>query len=354
MEREVRAASDQSRVRDGYLGALGYSVFAYVDGDEMRPTRLRVDGPAGWPVFSTLAPTWPVTAAPVEARAPDFYALADAPDRDGPARDRARLSEAPVPLYLAAYSEGAVDLDRVGRLATTAFWRVVDYFGTVPFAHYTVHQELLTPLSPQHEYGMSMEHLSSSTYYLAASSGLTSTSPPEDDARVLYNFAHHMAHAWVPKRVYGHGYFPFQWELAPVLDSIWFAEGFGQYAAIMAIAAGTADPGAYREGMLNRRFRSNISTAPAVPQAPEPRRSQPRRIDALCGGLSHRPARVLARRTDGGRHRRSDSVGIEGDAGACATRCGSWWPGARASGAPSRTTSSPRSFSRRPASTPKP
>ena len=238
MEREVRAASDQSRVRDGYLGALGYSVFAYVDGSEMQPTRLRVDGPAGWPVFSTLAPTWPVTAAPVDARAPDFYALADAQIVMGPRAIVTRLSEAPVPLYLAAYSEGAVDLDRVGRLATTAFWRVVDYFGTVPFAHYTVHQELLTPLSPQHEYGMSMEHLSSSTYYLAASSGLTSASPPEEDARVLYNFAHHMAHAWVPKRVYGHGYFPFQWELAPVLDSIWFAEGFGQYAAIVADCPG--------------------------------------------------------------------------------------------------------------------
>ena len=118
-------------------------------------------------------------------------------------------------------------------------------------------------MSAQHEYGMSMEHLNSSTYYLAASTGLTAASTPADEARVLYNFAHHMAHAWVPKRVYGHGYFPFQWELAPVLDSIWFAEGFGQYAAIMAVANGTADPAAYRDGMLDRRFRPNLSSAPA-------------------------------------------------------------------------------------------
>ena len=264
-------------------------------------------------MFSTLAPTWPVTAAPVDARAPDFYALADAQIVMGPRAVVTRLSEAPVPLYLAAYSEGAVDLDRVGRLATTAFWRVVDYFGTVPFAHYTVHQELLTPLSPQHEYGMSMEHLSSSTYYLAASSGLTSASPPEEDARVLYNFAHHMAHAWVPKRVSGHGYFPFQWELAPVLDSIWFAEGFGQYAAIVAIAAGHSRsrrvPGGHAEPALPVESLNRAR----LPQAPEPRRAQPRCIDALRGGLSHRPARLLARRTDGGRHRRSDSVGIEGE-----------------------------------------
>jgi predicted metalloprotease with PDZ domain len=262
MEREVRAASDQSRVRDGYLGALGYSVFAYVDGNETRPIRLRVEGPAGWPVFSTLAPAWPISAAAIDARASDFYALADAQIVMGPRAIVRRLTETPVPLYLAAYSEGVVDLDRVGRLATTAFQRVVEYFGTVPFSHYTVHQELLNPLSPEHQYGMSMEHLNSSTYYLAASSGLTSASAAQDEARVLYNFAHHMAHAWVPKRAYGHGYFPFQWEVAPVLDSIWFAEGFGQYAAIKALEAQMPDPAAYREGLLNRRFRSNLASAP--------------------------------------------------------------------------------------------
>jgi predicted metalloprotease with PDZ domain len=262
MERDVHAASDASRVRDGYLGALGYSVLAYVDGFESRPARLRIEGPAGWPVFSTLAPRWPLQAAPVDATATDFYALADGQIVMGPRADVRRLTASPVPLYLATYAEGPVDLDRLGRLAATAFDRVRTYFGSVPFAHYTVHQELLQPLSPAHEYGMSMEHLDSSTYYLLASAGITAQSTPQDDARVLYNFAHHMAHAWVPKRVAGTGYFPFQWELAPVLDSIWFAEGFGQYAAIVAVAAGTPDPAAFREQMLARRFRANLESAP--------------------------------------------------------------------------------------------
>lgn len=262
MEREVRAASDQSRVRDGYLAVLGYSVFAFIDGLETRPTTLRVEGPDGWPVFSTLAPAMPAATGSVSARADDYYALADGQIVMGPRATVRRLTDAPAPLYLAAYSEGPVDLDRVGRLAVTAYQRVAAYFGTVPFAHYTMHQELLTPISPQHEYGMSMEHLSSSTYYLAASAGITAASTAADDARVLYNFAHHISHAWVPKRSYGHGYFPFQWELAPVLDSIWFAEGFGQYAAIMAVAAGEADPAAFRAGMLERRFRANVASAP--------------------------------------------------------------------------------------------
>jgi len=139
---------------------------------------------------------------------------------------------------------------------------VIDNFGSAPFPHYTVHQELLTPLSPRHEYGMSMEHLDSSTFYLSSDLGPTSRSTPEDDARVLYNFAHHMAHAWIPKRASGRSYQPFQWELAPVIDSIWFSEGFGQYAAIMALAPGTPDPAVFRQSMLARRFQRNLDEAP--------------------------------------------------------------------------------------------
>ncbi len=262
LERTVKAASDQSRVRDGYLGALGYSLFAFLDGAEARPARLRVEAPAAWPVFVTLAPRFPFAPGPVEATVADFYTLADAQIIMGPKAEVRRLTTTPVPVYLASYAEGPVDLDRVGRLALTAFERVSAWFGSTPFDHYTLHQELLTPLSPEHEYGMSMEHLGSSTYYLAASAGITAASTAADDARVLYNYAHHIAHAWVPKRAYGQGYFPFQWELAPVLDSIWFAEGFGQYAAILAVAAGTPDPAAFRAGMLERRFRTNVTSAP--------------------------------------------------------------------------------------------
>jgi predicted metalloprotease with PDZ domain len=263
MERDVLTASDSSRVRDGYLAVLGYSIFGYVDGFETRAARLHVEGPANWPIFSTLSPRWPLVAAPVDAGAADFYALADGQIVMGPRLNVLRLADTPVPLFLAMYAEGPVDADRVGRQALTAFQRVAAYFGTTPFTHYTLHQELLTPVSPRHEYGMSMEHLESSTFYLAADTGLTAVSSPEDDARVLYNFAHHIAHAWVPKRAYGEGYFPFQWELAPVLDSIWFAEGFGQYAAIAAVAAGTPNPAAFRQGMLTRRFNANIDSAPA-------------------------------------------------------------------------------------------
>jgi hypothetical protein len=72
--------------------------------------------------------------------------------------------------------------------------------------------------------------------------------------RKLFNYAHHMAHSWIPKRAYGEGYIPFLWEMPPVIDTIWFNEGFGRYAAIAALADGM--PGQegreFRQGQLAR------------------------------------------------------------------------------------------------------
>lgn len=97
-----------------------------------------------------------------------------------------------------------------------------------------------------------MEHLASSHYFLAADAGLTPRSPPQQQRRALFNFAHHVAHAWIPKRAYGEGYFPFSWELAPLLDTIWLSEGFGRYAAIDALADAMpeAEGAAYRTAQL--------------------------------------------------------------------------------------------------------
>src|SRR5258708_4068561 len=42
MEREIFAASDSSKIRDGYVGLLGYSVFAFIDRWENVPIQLEV------------------------------------------------------------------------------------------------------------------------------------------------------------------------------------------------------------------------------------------------------------------------------------------------------------------------
>jgi predicted metalloprotease with PDZ domain len=208
--------------------------------------------PSGWPVFTTLAPTVPPAIGRAEGNAESFYALADSQVAMGPDLQVRRL-ESPVPLYLAAYTEGTTDLDLTGRLLGEAMEALVAYFGDAPFAHYSALVELLAPVSADHEYGFSMEHLSSSHYFLSSKDGLSADSPPEAIGRVRFNFTHHVAHAWIPKRSYGEGYFPFSWELAPVIDTIWLSEGFARYIAIEALAdtMPEAQGAAYRQAMLD-------------------------------------------------------------------------------------------------------
>ena len=267
MEREIVAASDASRVRDGYVSLLGYSVFGFVDGLEDRAVELQVKGPAGWPVLTTLDPSSPKGAGSLPSSrtvaAPSFYALADSQLVMGP-RVVTRRPLAPVPLTVVLFAEISVDIEATVAAAATAFERVVDYFGGAPFPHYTVLVEYLEPLSPRHRYGFSMEHLDSSTFYLSGDGAISTSSSEADRLRVTYNFAHHVAHAWIPKRAFGEGYYPFTWELAPVIDTIWFSEGFGQYAAVEAMAAGETDPGAYRQRLLDRRFRAALADMPPL------------------------------------------------------------------------------------------
>jgi predicted metalloprotease with PDZ domain len=262
MERELPSASDASKVRAGYVGVLGYSVFGYLDGLEDRPARLTVRTPHEWPVFTTLAPAVPPARGGIEASAPSFYALADSQLAMGPDLRVSRV-EARVPLYLLLYAEVEPDLAAMTRAAREAFEAVAEYFGSTPFPHYTMYSEILRPIDAEHRYGFSMEHLDSATFFLGASDALPTGASEADLERTRYNFAHHIAHAWIPKRCYGEGYYPFPWELAPVIDTIWFSEGFAQYAAIVALAA-TQSGGAqaYREKKLQGRFRSRLAEAP--------------------------------------------------------------------------------------------
>jgi predicted metalloprotease with PDZ domain len=266
MEDSILAGDSASRWRDGYVSLLGYSVLAFVEGLEDSPLRLEVAAPDDWPVYATLAPRVPAPLGRAFAAAPDFYALADSQVVAGPrATLRALRAERPA-VYSSLYSEaaGPVDDAALGKLALEAFDAVAAYFGTVPFDHYTVLQEYLRPRSPDHHYGLSMEHLESATFSLGADQALSASADETARLRTLYNVAHHIAHAWIPKRCYGPGYFPFSWELAPLLDSIWFSEGFAQYAALDALAARLppAEAAAFRERGVERRFRQSLAEAP--------------------------------------------------------------------------------------------
>lgn len=264
MEREVLNGGDSSKVRPQYVGLLGYSVFAFIEGQESAPIGLRVEGPKAWPVFSTLAPAAPPAKGAVNAEAENFYALADSQIVMGPAAAVSKL-EGPVPLFVVTYAEGEVDAQLLGKYGLEAFQKVIAYFDGAPFPHYSIVQEFLKPIASDHQYALSMEHLQSGTFTLDVKLGITAASPESDQTRVLFNFAHHIAHSWIPKRAYGEGYFPFRWELAPVFDSIWFSEGFAQFASLDALANAMpeADAKKFRERMIDWRFRQNLAAMPA-------------------------------------------------------------------------------------------
>jgi len=235
LEQEIFDASAASKVRPEYVGLLGYSVLGYLEGFENLPVRLEVDGPRGWPVFSTLAPKVPSDTSRTVAEARNFYELADSQIAMGPKLEVRRLST-DVSLFLAVYSEVPTDVKKHGEIFADAFMKVLAYFAIGPFDHYTAFIEILKPLSERHSYGFSMEHLTSSTYFLGATRAIDANTSPQQLELDRFNFAHHVTHSWIPKHVYGTGYMPFTWELAPEIDTIWFNEGFARYVTIEALA----------------------------------------------------------------------------------------------------------------------
>jgi predicted metalloprotease with PDZ domain len=236
MEDRIRDSVASSKIRKNYVGLLGYSLFGYIDGLEGAPVTLQVDGPRNWPVLSTLDPRATVPKGTAKAQAANYDILADSQVVMG---SGVQFRELPgkIDLLVAVYSEGDEDVDAESKLARVALDRVQEYFGDTPFPFYTVQLELLQPRE-RHSYNFSQEHDTSGTFSLSVDHATNAHSTDAHRYSTLFNYAHHMAHSWVPKRVWGAGYRPFNWELPPVIETIWFNEGFGRYAGMQALAAG--------------------------------------------------------------------------------------------------------------------
>jgi len=239
MEDRIRGSVDSSKIRKNYVGLLGYSVFGYFDGLEQVPVSLQVDGPADWPVLSTLDPRATILNGTAKTQAANFDILADSQVVMGPGVQFRKLP-GKIDLLVAVYSEGDEDVDAESKLAREALDRVQEYFGDTPFPAYTVLLELLRP-HEGHDYNFSQEHDTSGTFSLSVDLATNAHSADSHKYSALFNYAHHMAHSWVPKRVWGVGYRPFNWELPPVIETIWFNEGFGRYAGMQALAEGLPD-----------------------------------------------------------------------------------------------------------------
>jgi predicted metalloprotease with PDZ domain len=261
MEDRIRDSVESSKIRKNYLGLLGYSVFGYIDGLQQASVNLQVDGPGDWPVLSTLDPRVAVEKGSANAQAASYDVLADSQVVMGPG---VQFREVPgkIDLLVAVYAESDEDVDAESKLAREALDRVQEYFGDTPFPTYTVLLELLQPREG-HEYNFSQEHDTSGTFSLSVDGATNAHSADAHHYSTLFNYAHHMAHSWVPKRVWGVGYRPFNWELTPVIETIWFNEGFGRYAGTQAIVAGLAEEQRKtRRELVITRTRGILNDAP--------------------------------------------------------------------------------------------
>ncbi|CAF0987741.1 unnamed protein product [Adineta steineri] len=288
-EKDILSAGDASKIRrDRYLGILGYSVYGYLeqmDRVENFPIEIIVYGPSEWPIHLTLPSSDTSTNEQVygmtSGRAKNYYHLADSQVYMGPNinikyisipfnqfyREKSKsYTNTLLSFYVVLYTEDSynLDFDILVDLSFEAMENLLVYYNSTPFLRYTVGVEMLKPLGEQYSYSFSMEHLNSCTISVDYGSGVNINSTKTRLRTFQYNIAHHIQHAWLPKRLFSKFYYPYTFEVTPVIDTIWFNEGFGQYIAMDAMAnvLPLNESYDYRQYFIENRFKFYFNLAP--------------------------------------------------------------------------------------------
>ena len=217
--------SDASVIRLGYIGILNYSVFGWIEGREAEPVNCRFLAIEGWPVYSTISPKEMPSKGNETVSCSNYYQLADGQTMMGPAFQVKKFAGL-VPLYVSSYAdEGKEYLGDVGWWGVESMKILKDYFGDIPFTHYTIVRQYLHLLDSAGT-TLAMEHMNSATFTGRSAEMLTA---PVDTAirfRRMFGILHHMGHSYLPLRCYGDNYRPYVMTMAPVIRNIWFNEGF--------------------------------------------------------------------------------------------------------------------------------
>ena len=249
MELELLGGFASSKMRDNYLGILGYSVFGFVEGLENTPIELTINTNNDWPIFSTLRPSIEQKKGTDLYETDNFSSLADAQFLLGKAVQLFQVKDSKIPLFVAAYAETPISIEEIGRRGLLSLNGLANYFGYIPMPHYTMCYEFLNPVSELHSYGFSMEHLNSMT----ASLDISNAIKEYQENASIGGIVHHMGHSWLPLRSYGIGYRPFEWQTAPIIETIWMNEGFIWYVSFYNVLN--------HKPILNI-FKKNIDEAP--------------------------------------------------------------------------------------------
>ncbi len=231
METTLLGSYASSKVRKNYVGILGYSVFGFVEGLENKQIVLDINTVTDWPIFSTLRPQKERKKGTDSYFIENYAVLADAQYLLGEGVEIYQIANTKIPLFVAVYAETETNIKEIGRRVLKSFNKLTSYFGFVPMPHYTVCYEFLSPISKKHDYGFSMEHLNSMTASFDISKAITNYN---SNAKIG-SIVHHIAHSWIPIRSYGTGYRPFEWQTAPLIETIWLNEGFIWYISYYTV-----------------------------------------------------------------------------------------------------------------------
>jgi len=225
MERKS-SAYDASTIRPGFVGILNYSVFGWIEGTEKQNVQCTINTFDTWPIFSTNQPATQLAKGSLEIKTESYNTLADGQIFMGPGF-RVKEFKGITPLFVVSYCETENEwLDDYGLQGTISMEILKDYFGELPFQHYSIMLIKSLPLEPGNYPSFGMEHLNSSTFF-GDTTGLRKSKMSMDEVkRTMITFLHHMGHSLIPLRCYGDTYRPYVLEIPPIINNIWFNEGF--------------------------------------------------------------------------------------------------------------------------------
>ena len=225
MERE-QLPGDASILRPGFAGLLNYSVLGWIDGTETLPVECTIETFDSWPIFTTNQPGSSPPKGLIKFNVENYYLLADGQIFMGP-RFHVKEYKSLVPLFVASYSQAGDEyLDDYGEQGRISMGILNDYFGEIPFPHYSIMLRNAIPPLPTDAPPLAMEHLQSSTFFGDTSFVRTRPMDKAMILRTIPTYLHHMGHAFIPLRCYGDAYLPHVAEIPPVINNIWFNEGF--------------------------------------------------------------------------------------------------------------------------------
>ena len=230
MERRL-AAGDASIVRHGFAGILNYSVFGWIDGTEQQPVLFNAETFSDWSIFATNQPDRSPAKGSFGFNTDNYYTLADGQLFFG-TNFRIKEFKGIVPLFIASYCQtGDEYLDDYGTQGIMSMEILKDYFGEIPFRRYSIMLRKALPIESVSAPALAMEHLQSSTFF-GDTSGLRKVPMSQlDMLRTMPTYLHHMSHAFIPLRCYGDTYLPHVMEITPIINNIWFNEGFMWFLA---------------------------------------------------------------------------------------------------------------------------